>query len=108
MLGEWGLTILIILAVFASFGLGRLSATMAPKSPVIVKNAASAGVWSGMEPGGMYVASKTGAVYYFPWCSGVDKIAPENRLWFATEKAAVQAGYRPAGNCKGLVNRSNK
>lgn len=56
-----------------------------------------------MARGGMYMASRTGKVYYFPWCASAINIAPENRRWFATEKAAQKAGYRAAKNCRGLV-----
>jgi hypothetical protein len=38
--------------------------------------------------------------YHFIWCSGVSRIKPENRIWFATEQLAVAAGYTLAGNCK--------
>ena len=48
------------------------------------------------------VASKnsTGKVYHFPWCSSASKIAEKNKITFATEAAAILAGYTLAGNCK--------
>ena len=104
-LGEWGLFILVILAITGAFGLGRLSVLEAPKGAILVQNtalAASAGVPGDLAVGGMYEGSKTGDIYYFPWCSGATKIAPEDRRWFADEKAAQKAGYHPAGNCKGM------
>lgn len=112
-LGEWGLFLVVILAVMTAFGLGRLSVLMAPQSPVLVQNTASAAL--SVEAGGVgqagtrlgpiegaYVGARTGATYYFPWCAGALKIAPENRVWFMDEAAAQKAGYRAAGNCRGM------
>lgn len=47
------------------------------------------------------VASKnsTSKVYHFPWCPSASKIADKNKLTFATEAAAISAGYTLAGNC---------
>jgi hypothetical protein len=107
-LGEWAVFILVILAVIASFGLGRLSVLMAPEGPILVQNTASAGsggVGQGLPVEGQFVGSKTGEIYYFPWCSGALKIPPESRVWFMDEKAAAKEGYRPAGNCKGMSSQ---
>lgn len=100
--GEWGLFLAIILALGASFGLGRLSALIDAK-PLIEVSRAPLVEEGAMMGGGQYVASRTGTVYYFPWCSGVAAIQPENERWFATKEAAEKAGYRPAKNCKGLA-----
>jgi len=51
---------------------------------------------------GMYVASKTGEVYYLPWCGGVKLIHEENKVWFESKEEAAAQGYRPATNCKGI------
>ncbi len=48
------------------------------------------------------IGSKTGKKYYFPWCSTVKRIKPENQVTFASIDLAKQAGYTPGGNCKGL------
>ncbi len=104
-LRDWGLVAVVILAVFGAFGLGRLSVLMAPKQPILAQNTASAAMsdtGQGLPAGGAYVGSKTGDVYYFPWCTGATAIPLEKRVWFVTEKEAKKAGYRPAGNCKGL------
>ncbi len=108
-ISEWGLFLLVILAVTAAFGLGRLSVLMAPKSPLLVQNTASAAIASIEETGstlgliqGAYLGSSTGHLYYFPWCAAASKIPPEMRRWFIDEKAAVKAGYQPASNCKGM------
>lgn len=101
--GEWGIFALILLASLGSFGLGRLSALEGAKPPVSITQAAAATAPGPIIMGGQFVASRTGAVYYYPWCSGAAKIAPGNQRWFESEKAAQAAGYRPAKNCKGLV-----
>ncbi len=51
---------------------------------------------------GGYVASKSGAKYHLPWCSGAQRIKEENKVWFATKEEAESAGYEPAANCKGI------
>ncbi len=99
--GEYGLFLLITLAILASFGLGRLSALVDAR-PLIEVRAATAGAGEAVAPGGLYVASRTGSVYYFPWCAGAGQIAPQNERWFQSAEAAERAGYRPAKNCKGL------
>ncbi|HEY4522237.1 MAG TPA: hypothetical protein VJH91_01200 [Candidatus Paceibacterota bacterium] len=100
--GEWGLIALVILVGVASFGLGRLSAIIESKPLVMVTQATAAAGAATMPLGGQYVASKTGTVYYYPWCSGAQKIATASQRWFATREAAERAGYRAAKNCKGL------
>ncbi len=105
-----------------SFGLGRLSVHgggAAPVTLVIPKEVATTSVARIMgtpvgqdavqddlpaqsTQAGAYVASKTGAVYHLPWCSGAKRIKEENKIWFASKEEAEQAGYRPAANCKGI------
>ncbi len=101
--GEWGLIALVILVGVGSFGLGRLSVFIEAKPLVAISEAATAASAAPMSLGGQYVASKTGEVYYFPWCAGAEKIAAANQRWFASELAAQKAGYRAAKNCKGLI-----
>ena len=117
----------VVLAVLAcvlasgSFLLGRLSlAGEAHRDIVVEHTEPAAQVASAIEQtpneasvppaatstspktSGKYVASKTGAAYHFPWCSGAKRIKEENKIYFDTKEAAEQAGYHPAGNCKGL------
>jgi hypothetical protein len=54
------------------------------------------------DVGGSYVGSRTGKTYHLPWCSGAQRIKPENRVWFATKGEAEERGYHPAVNCKGI------
>ena len=50
----------------------------------------------------MFVASKTGTKYYYPWCSGVDRIKEENKIWFSSVEEAKTRGLTPASGCTGL------
>ena len=52
--------------------------------------------------GGTVVASKNGTKYYWPWCSGANRIKASNQVSFISIAAARAAGYTPASNCKGL------
>jgi len=60
----------------------------------------------GIYLGGQFVASDTGTVYYYPWCGGALAIAASKQVWFKNEKEAIDAGYKAAHNCKGLVSLS--
>src|SRR3989344_970129 len=99
---EWGTIAIVLLLGIASFGLGRLSALEEAKPPVAITEAPEALKPRAMYLGGSIIASKNGTAYYFPWCSGAQKILVQNQIWFASEKAARAAGYAPAKNCKGL------
>ena len=101
-IGEWGLILVIFLASFSSFGLGRLSATESARPPVQVGQAPEETQPRGMVVGGLVVASKSGSVYHYPWCSGATQIKQENQVWFASEDAAATAGYSPSKSCEGL------
>lgn len=112
------MAILVILVGFSSFGLGKLSSTQGLKQPVFVQNAdqvASVAQTSdeknsqqktvpsttSLSPNSV-VASKTGTKYHYPWCIGAKSIKEENKVWFSSIEEARNAGYLPAGNCKGL------
>ncbi len=51
---------------------------------------------------GEVIGSKSGKKYYFPWCSTLKRVKPENQIKFASIDLAKQAGFTPGGNCKGL------
>lgn len=46
---------------------------------------------------GIFVVSKNGTKYHWPWCSFAKKIKPENQVWFQTEVEAQKAGYSACG-----------
>ena len=101
-IGDWGLVAIIFLAALGSFGLGRLSALVEAPTPVSLSQGPEKSAPAALAMGGLVVASWSGTVYYYPWCSGAGNIAPQNQRWFKDEKSAKAAGYRPAKNCKGL------
>ena len=47
-----------------------------------------------------FVGSKKSDVYHYPWCHYVDRINPENLIYFDTPEDAIAAGYRPCKVCK--------
>ena len=113
--------VIIILVAFASFGMGRLSATMQEKTPIVfpeklpvsfekvessfspqeLQSAVSGSLDNSLSSGSI-VVSKNSTKYHFPWCSGAQRIKEENKIWFNNEQEAREAGYTPAANCKGL------
>lgn len=113
---------LIILVGTASFGLGKISAFEKRKTPIsvlkmqnlLLSNTTAEGVASTLsgtqvveketegQTKGIVFASKSGKKYYYPWCSGADRVKEANRVWFDTVEAAKSAGYTPATNCTGL------
>lgn len=112
------LIIVIILIALISFGLGRLSKIREGKTSITVESVVS-NISSAVEVGNsetnpnpstlnvganekMYVASKSGTKYHYPWCPGALNIKEENKIWFSTKEEAEKAGYSPAANCKGL------
>ena len=103
------ISIIILLSVFGGFGLGRLSVMEEEKPPIGIEAIplnGSALTATAVQPretkSGLYVASKTGRTYHYPWCSGAQRIKEENRIYFNSASAARGAGYKPAKNCKGL------
>src|SRR3989344_2477223 len=98
---------ILLVASSVSFGLGLLAGEDAGQgSEVRLQEhlpTSLAGTDSkGVSQEGQVVASKNGAKYYLPDCAGADRIAPANKVWFASAAAATAAGYTPAGNCKGV------
>lgn len=108
--------LIIVFTAFTSFGLGRLSSLQDKKIPITIENM-PANVsnltkpddletpfpsGNGVSKSGMFIASKNGTKYHFPWCPGAQSIKEENKVWFSSEEEAKNAGYAPASNCKGL------
>src|SRR3989344_5801145 len=102
------LAAVIILTALASFGLGRLSALGKNKFPVRIETKnQSAAALSSQNPKtesaqNLFVASRNGQVYHFPWCAGAQRIKEENKIFFDSREEAEKAGLRPAANCEGL------
>lgn len=111
--GEIFLVSTIILVALLSFALGRLSSLRGEKFPIQVyrpgdiksqtANVIQAPGKIGEEiKENLFVASKNGSVYHFPWCSGAQRIKEENKIFFSSREEAEKAGLRPAANCEGL------
>lgn len=47
----------------------------------------------------IFVGNRRSRIYAWPGCGTYDKMAPENRVVFASREAAEQQGYRAARNC---------
>jgi hypothetical protein len=115
------LVTIIILVALISFGLGRLSKIRENRTPITIENAVRNILAStpsvdtattATKPGfvansatreeKLFVASKNGTKYHYPWCPGALNIKEENKIWFSSKEQAEKAGYTRAGNCKGL------
>lgn len=48
------------------------------------------------------IASKNGSRYYYSHCSGINRIKPENRIYFDTPEQAEAQGLSLAANCQKL------
>jgi hypothetical protein len=46
------------------------------------------------------VASKNGERFYTPGCSGIDRILPENRIYFSSQEEAEASGRSLAKACQ--------
>ena len=103
-----------ILVALTAFGAGRLSAPEIVKNPVIIDesgvktgvnlsgtvsqtvNAAAGEIEAGQASAkGLFVASRGGTKYHWPWCSYGEKIKLTNQVWFNSEPEAQAAGYSP-------------
>ena len=106
---ELFLVLLIMMIGFLGYGLGRLSTIRDERIPVRVEQGSATPRQPGQEEaaptlsqGGLLIGSKNAAKYHLPWCPGAKKISEKNKVWFASEEEAEQAGYSPAANCPGL------
>jgi hypothetical protein len=110
----------VLVAVIA-FGAGRLSAPEIVRNPIIIEEpntstsaasilnnvSQSLGATAGdsvkmsgadtaqSQAKGLFVASRGGTKYHWPWCTYGQKIKLENQIWFNSEKEAQAAGYSP-------------
>lgn len=102
----------LFLIVFSVFGGYRLHSIVKNRTPVTLEYATLPtavvpviGTTTPVKPAEQahtYVASRTGQYYYLPSCSGSKRIAEKNKVWFATETKAKEAGFKPAKACAGL------
>ena len=111
---------LIIVVATLAFGLGRASRVVSEREPIKIENvsATSQAVSAPVTPTvpnpspsasaaqptptitkGEVAASKNGAKYYFPNCSGLKRVKAENLVWFESEVKAQAAGLSLASGC---------
>jgi hypothetical protein len=111
------IVLVVILVALICFGIGRLTT---PKSePVLIKNLERAfpSSFRSEEGGqasvediktdyqGKVVGSKNSDKYHLPDCPGAKQISEQNKIWFNSIEEAEKAGYKPAANCPGLLNK---
>jgi hypothetical protein len=75
------------------------------KDTINTSNQAAASINSTIETKlqtGKIIASKNGKRYYYESCSGVNRIKPENRIYFDTKEQAEAKGLTIASGCKAL------
>ena len=108
--------ILSIVIALIFFGLGWFASLEQHKTPIKIEypNSEESGTVIAsitdknnsapevLQSSGAVIGSKSGKKYYFPWCSTVKRIKPENQVPFASIEEAKKAGFTPGGNCKGL------
>lgn len=93
--------VIIITVALISFALGRFSVRYqengVPNQPVQTGTVIDA-----TQPEKPFVASVNGTRYYFTWCSGVERISEENKVYFRTRADAEEAGYTKSKTCNDL------
>lgn len=99
----------IIFVSLSSFALGRLTAPRPEKTPIRFTEYDVAKIFSASQDGAgegsdekIFVASKSGKYYHYPWCPGATNIKEANKVWFSSGVEAKAKGYAPAPNCPGL------
>lgn len=94
---------ILALSLTFSYGVGYIEATITQKPPLfILKQTSVEALEMGSGTGSGVVASKNGTTFYYPWCSGRNRIKPENERWFESPAEALKYGLKPAQNCLGL------
>lgn len=92
----------IILYMFSLFVIGYIEGINKldkDKIKVLEKEVDRQIVFTKKEEKGSVVASKSGKKYYFHWCSGVNRIKKENRVYFETELDAQSRGLTLSSTC---------
>lgn len=111
---ELFLVVCIAFIAFTSYELGRIAShkklpLTVDQNAAIFQAAQGGSAENGGEVSGLpvprdlrVVASKNSSTkkYHFTWCSGAKRIKEENKIWFANETLAQQAGYTLADNCQ--------
>jgi hypothetical protein len=83
----------------ASLLTGIWTEPVSPSDATRAANSAPAEVSSSQAVAGKIVGNRRSKIYAWPACGSYDRMAPQNRVVFASREAAEQAGYRAAFNC---------
>jgi hypothetical protein len=97
------LMIIIITVAFSAFSIGWISRGQADNT-TIPKQQITLPSGSG-EKMSHYVSSQNSDIFHYRWCSGAQRIDPENKVYYQSYEKAVASGLKPAGNCPGLQAR---
>ena len=76
--------------------LKNLAIPLDTKAQGIVNPPSTEPVGATTLPQGAYAGSKNGTKYYAPGCPALDRIKPENIIWFQNEEDARLQGYTAA------------
>ncbi len=111
---EFFLVVVLALVAAVSFGVGRLTAPNDSTGELLIKSmpieidrlveAVEQPLASEEGSSGptQIVGNKQSKIYHRSDCSGAQRMADANKIYFASITAAKSAGYRPAANCPGL------
>ena len=117
---DMAIVIGFVLVAIIAFGAGRISAPEIIRNPIVIdepNGSSSVNVFGSVSQSlnapagdpvkasstltgqasakGLFVASRGGTKYHWPWCSYGERIKLENQIWFNSEKEAQKAGYSP-------------
>lgn len=107
--------VIIVLVAIGGFAIGKLAKirevrpSVVLETPISPSDSVSAPLkisgagelaTSSKRTTGNFVAARGGTAYYMTWCSGADRIAEKNKIWFETKEEAERLGYKLANGCK--------
>ncbi len=92
------LFLILVCLTLSSFALGYLAALGQSRPPVELHTSTKPRAAEYLSE---VLASRSGEKYYYPWCSGLNRINRDNLVSFATAEEARTAGYERASNCAG-------
>ena len=91
---------ILILASSASFGLGFLAGQQSGAGEGSALSISTLPLTASSTPTASgIVGSKNGTKYYFPGCSGIDRISAVNKIYFSSAAEAEALGYQLAAGC---------
>lgn len=77
---------------------GGVTGKVSPASSGAALSPSSGAASSAPASGAAYIGNLNSGKFHLPTCSNLP--AEDNRIYFSTREAAVEAGYDPCGNCK--------